>query len=118
MAVELLSITEIGKVLVVCEDLESLHCALEEVVPLIQGMHDGQHLLIMDLVVTLCMGEPFGHECNWLVRAICLCLGENHSSCKVGGITLEAKVAGLGGEGEDRGRGDSLLQGIERFLFG
>ena len=81
-------------------------------------MHDGQHLLIMDLVVMLCIGESFGHECNWLVCAICLRLGENCSGCKVGGIALEAVVARLGGEGEDRSGGDSFLQGIERLLFG
>ena len=72
----------------------------------------------MDLVVTLCIGESFGHEHNWLVCAICLHLGENCSGCKVGGVTLKVETARLGGEGEDRGRGDSILQGIKCLLFG
>src|SRR5258707_7337442 len=71
----------------------------------------------MDLVVTFCIREPFQHEGDWLVHAICLCLGEDCSCCKVGGITFEAEATGLRWEGEDRGRGDGLLQGIEHFLL-
>jgi len=40
------------------EDLKLLHCTFEEVVPLIQCTHDGQHFLVMDLVVALYIGEP------------------------------------------------------------
>ena len=52
------------------------------------------------------------------MHAICLHLGEYHSGHKVGGITFKVEVTGLGREGEDRGRGDSLLQGIECLLLG
>ena len=81
-------------------------------------MHDSQHLLIVDLVVALCIRESLSHEGDWLVHTICLHLGEYCSGHKVGGIAFEAEVTGLGREGEDRGGGDSLLQGIEHLLLG
>src|SRR5258708_40111657 len=80
-------------------------------------MHDSQHLLIVDLVVALHIRESLRHEGDWLVHAICLHLGEYHSSCKVGGIAFEAEATGLGREGEDEGGGDGLLQGIEHLLL-
>ncbi len=58
LAVELLCIMEVSKVLMICEDLKLLCHAFEEVVPLIQCMHDGQHFLVVDLVVALYIGEP------------------------------------------------------------
>src|SRR5258708_13173883 len=62
--------------------------------------------------------EQVEHEGNWLVHAICLHLGKDCSSCKVGGITFKVEAARLRWEGEDGGRGDDLLQGIESLLFG
>ncbi len=62
--------------------------------------------------------EPLQHEGDWLVCAICLHLGKDCSSCKVGGIAFEAEVARLRWEGEDGGGGDGLLQGVKSLLFG
>src|SRR5260370_14578613 len=61
----------------------------------------------MDLVVVLCIRESLRHEGDWLVHAICLCLGEYCSGHKVGGVTFEVEVTRLGREGEDGGRGVS-----------
>ncbi len=80
-------------------------------------MHDGQHFLIVDLVVMLHVGEPLRHEGNWLVCAICLHLGKDCSGCKVGGIAFKVEVARLRWEGEDWGRGDSPFQGVKSLLF-
>src|SRR5260221_6937982 len=80
-------------------------------------MHDSQHLLIVDLVVALCIRESLCHEGDWLVCAICLHLGEYCSGHKVGGIAFKVEATRLGREGEDRGGGDSLLQGIECLLL-
>src|SRR5258708_39928317 len=46
------------------------------------------------------------------------CAWEYCSGCKVGGIAFEVEATGLGREGEDGGRGDSLLQGIECLMLG
>src|SRR5258708_20245172 len=80
-------------------------------------MHDGQHLLIMDMVVMFHIRESFRHESDWLVCTVCLCRGEDRSSCKVGGVAFKVEATRLGGEGEDGGRGDGLLQGIEHLLL-
>src|SRR5260221_12772249 len=71
----------------------------------------------MDLVITFCIREPLQHEHNWLVCAVCLCLREDCSHCEVGDIALKAEATRLGGEGEDRGRGGGLLQGVECLLL-
>src|SRR5260221_12793003 len=70
----------------------------------------------MDLVVMLHIREPLQHEGDWLVHAICLCLGKDCSGCEVGGIAFKAEATGLRWEGEDGGRGDSLLQGVRAHL--
>src|SRR5258708_2823269 len=114
LVVELLSILEVGKVPMVCEDLELLHCTFKEVAPLVYCMHDSHHLLVMDLVVVLYVRESLRHEGNWPVCAICLHLGEYCSSHKVGGITFKVEAAVLRWEGEDRGRGDSSFSGHRR----
>jgi len=72
----------------------------------------------VDLVVALYIGEPLQLEGDWLVCTICLHLGKDCSSCKVGGITFEVEATRLRWEGEDRGRGDSLPQGVESLLLG
>jgi len=59
LVVELLCIVEVSKISMIHEDLELLHHTFKEVAPLIQHMHDGQHFLVMDLVVVLYIGEPF-----------------------------------------------------------
>ena len=48
------------------------------------------------------------------MHAICLHLGEYCSGCKVGGIAFKAEATGLGGEGEDGGGGDELVEHIWR----
>ena len=58
LAVELLCIMGVSKVPMIHEDLKLLCCAFEEVVPLVQCTHDGQHFLVVDLVVVLYIGEP------------------------------------------------------------
>ena len=56
--VELLCIAEVSEVLMIHEDLELLCHTFKEVAPLIQCMHDGQHFLVVDLVVALYIREP------------------------------------------------------------
>ncbi len=53
-------------------------------------MHDGQHFLIMDLVVVL----------------------------HIGGIAFEVEATRLRWEGEDGGRDDGLFQGVKSLLLG
>jgi len=56
LVVELLCVTEVSEVPMICEDLKLLCCTFKEVVPLIQHAHDGQHFLVVDLVVVLGRG--------------------------------------------------------------
>ncbi len=59
LVVELLCIAEVSKIPMIHEDLKLLHHTFKEVAPLIQCMHDGQHFLIVDLLVALYIREPF-----------------------------------------------------------
>jgi len=55
--VQLVGLSEVRQVLVICVDLKLLIGAFKEMPPLLQCTHDHQHLFVMDLVVLLCVRE-------------------------------------------------------------
>ena len=64
--VQLLRHAEVLKVFVVCPDLELTWGTFKEVPPLLQCSDNGQHLLVMDLIVLLNWAETLGEEGNWM----------------------------------------------------
>src|SRR5260370_27599827 len=75
--IELLSITEVGEVLMVCEYIEPFRGTFKEMLPLLQCSHDGKHLLVMDGVVSLDIREALRHETHWMKMTIVLELRQN-----------------------------------------
>src|SRR6266478_744107 len=75
--IELLSITEVGEVLMVCEDIEPFRSTFEEMLPLLQCLHDGKHLLVMDGIVPLDVCEALRHETHWMEMTVILKLRQN-----------------------------------------
>ena len=61
-AIELLCHPEVLEVLVVCPNFELVPCALKEVPPLFKGADNGEHLLVMDLIVSLHCVQALGVE--------------------------------------------------------
>jgi len=59
-AIEFLCHHEVFEVLVVCPDLKLVVGTFQEVVPILQCSDDCQHLLVMDLVVSLYHTETLG----------------------------------------------------------
>ena len=49
-----------------------------------QSMHDGEHFLVMDLVVPLDCVEALRHECDRVPLALGIGLGDNGAGCKFG----------------------------------
>jgi len=62
--VQLLGHHEVLQVFVVCPDLTLMFRALDEVLPLLEGSDDCQHLLVVDLIVLLDRGQGLGEEGN------------------------------------------------------
>jgi len=60
--VQLLGHHKVLQVLVVRPDLAPMFCALDKVLPLLEGLNDRQHLLVVDLVVPLDGGQGLGEE--------------------------------------------------------
>src|SRR5258708_39026409 len=81
-------------------------------------MHDHQHLLVVDLVVLLCVGEALQHEAYQVGQSIFLLLQQDSPCGEVGCVTFQVEGTGLGQESEHWGRGDSTLQHIKGLLFG
>src|SRR5260370_33323960 len=77
--IELLSIMEVGEVLMVCEYIEPFGGTFKEMLPLLQCLHDSKHLLVMDGVVSLDIHKAFRHETHWMEMTIILELGQNGS---------------------------------------
>ena len=65
-SVQFLRCVEVLKVFVVCPDLKPTWGTFEEVLPLLQCLDNGQHLLVMDFVVPLDWAETLGEEGNWV----------------------------------------------------
>jgi len=77
--IELLSITEVGEVLMVCEDIKPFRGTFKEMPPLLQCSHDSKHLLVMDGVVSLDICKALRHETHWMEMTVILELGQNGS---------------------------------------
>ena len=60
--VQLLGRHEVLQVLMVRPDLALMFHALDEVLPLLEGSDDRQHLLVVDLIVPLDRGQGLGEE--------------------------------------------------------
>ena len=99
-------------------DLELLVGPFQEVPPLLQCMHDHQHLFVVDLVVPFHVGEAFGHKAYQVEQPILLLLRQDSSCGKVGGVALQMEETRPGGEGKCGGRSDGALQRIKGLLFG
>src|SRR6266403_2728983 len=65
-AVELLCRHEVLQVLVVRPDFKLVMRAFQEIAPVLQGMDDCQHLLVVDLIVTFHSIETLGIVGNWM----------------------------------------------------
>ena len=83
LTIELLSIMEVGKVLMVCEDIEPFGGTFEEMLPLLQCSHDGKHLLVVDGIVSLDICKALRHETHWMKMTIVLELRQNGPHGKV-----------------------------------
>src|SRR5260370_34155622 len=81
--IELLSITEVGEVLMVCEYIKPFGGTFEEMPPLLQCLHDGKHLLVMDGIVLLDICKALRHETHWMKMTIILELRQNGPHGKV-----------------------------------
>lgn len=62
---------------------------LEIVLPLLKHLHDGQELLIMDVIVLFDVREGLGEECNRLPGSV-LELGQHHALVYAG-VTLNSE---------------------------
>ena len=69
-SIELFCCHEVLEVLVVCPQLELVFNAFNEVSPLLQGSNNGEHLLVVDLIVAFDRRQGLRHEGNWVPFSI------------------------------------------------
>ncbi|KAG6894983.1 hypothetical protein C0992_003658 [Termitomyces sp. T32_za158] len=116
--VELLGRPEVFQVLVVCPNFKLVPRTFQEVTPLLQGPDDGQHLIVVNLVIVFHGIEAFGvegHRVPLLVlRGL---LRQDCTSCEVRAVGLDAERTVVVGEDEDRLGGDGRLQSIKSPLL-
>ncbi|KAG6896791.1 hypothetical protein C0992_006011 [Termitomyces sp. T32_za158] len=79
---------------------------------------DGQHLLVMDLIIAFHGIEALGVECYEVPLLILQgLLRQDHTSCKVGAVGLDTEGTVIVREYEDGLGGDSGLEGIKGPLL-
>ena len=55
--IEVLYLTEVRQVLVICEDLNGERGTVEVMSPRLQGMDDGKELPVVDVIIAFCWDE-------------------------------------------------------------
>src|SRR3978361_421891 len=88
-SVEVLRLPEVLQVLVVGPDLDWVLRALEEMSPFLKRLDDREHLLVVDLVVTLDRAQALGEERGRVPLAIGALLGEDGARGKGGTVQLQ-----------------------------
>src|ERR1700753_2094825 len=64
--VEMLGLPEVLQILVVGPDLHRVFCSLKEMPPFLKRSDNGEHLLVVDLVVPLGVVEALGEKGHWV----------------------------------------------------
>ena len=75
--VEVLCLTEVRQVLVICEDLDEEWGSMEVMSPGLQGMDDGEELPVVDVIVSFCWDEQLGEVGAWVPVAVQVSLEED-----------------------------------------
>src|SRR6195952_5252209 len=81
--------------------------------PFLERPDDCEHLLVVDLIVTLDRAQAFGEERNRVPLAIGALLGEDGTRGKVGTVCLKPVHLGLVWKDENRVGGHCVLEGLE-----
>ena len=115
-AIEILGLTEVRQVLVVCEDLYGEWGSVEVMSPGLQGADDGKELPVVDVVVSFCGDEQLGEVGAGVPIAISVSLEENSARGVFRGIGGDGKGFGEVGKVEDRSRQEEFLQVVEGLL--
>ena len=91
-----------------------------QMVPIfLKSSYNRKHLLVVNLIVLFMGIEQLGIKGNWVPQLVSwVKLGQDCSSGKVTGICLQSERVYIIRNPQNRGRGKSLFQAIERlFLF-
>src|SRR5215471_6857552 len=116
--VQFLGRSEVLQVLMVGPNLHRMLGSLQKVSPLLQCTNNGQHLLVMDLVVPLHLTQALRVECNRVPLVIFSgLLGEDRPSGHVGAIHLNPERPVTIRKCQDQGGCDFGLQGLEGCLL-
>ena len=100
---------EILQVLVVGDHIDQRGRALEVVSPVLEGLKDGQQLLVMGVIVQLWGGQSLQIVGNRLELRIGTNNGQNASNGIVQGVGLNHKQSIRNPMSEDRSRSEGLL---------
>ena len=87
LARQLLWLAEVREILMVCEESYRVGHALEIMSPMIQGMDNGEELLIIDIVVPLCRGEHLREVGTGVKVTVIILLHEDSATGQERGIS-------------------------------
>ena len=117
-AIERLGLVEIGKVLVVSEDLHWEGGAMKIVAPGFQGTDNSKEFSVVDIVVPLSRGEGLREVGAWVPIAIGVSLEEDGARRMLRGIRGDRKGGREVGEVEDGFGEEKTFEGVEGGLAG
>src|SRR5262249_28889998 len=98
------------EILVIRVHRERMRCTLQISAPFLDRRDDGEHFLVVNLVVELRGGKLAGIERNRVQHAVSVGLGDDRGDGEIRGISLDRRGAVRVKMGEHRGRGECSLE--------
>ena len=105
--------TPILEVVVVGNDVEWLRETFEVMLPVFEGVDDGQHFSVIDLVVTFCVCHGLGAISYRMPEVVVKFLKEDATYGIAGGVDFEARGAMGFPHSEDRFVGEFVFEVLE-----
>ena len=115
-AVERLGLAEIGKVLVVSEDLYRKGRAMKIVAPRFQGADNGKEFVVVDVIVSFCGGEGLREVGTRVPIAVGISLEEDGARRVFRGVSGNSEVGGEVGKVKDGLGEEETFEGVEGGL--
>jgi hypothetical protein len=102
---------------VVGNNLKGLREAFQEVTPVLESFNDGQHLVVVNLIVVFCRKHRWGAEGDGVPETVWGLLEQSPSSSKAWGVNLDSSWSIWIPEGKDRQGDEGSSEGVKSLLL-
>src|ERR1700743_1813103 len=100
MGIEFLSALEVSEVLVIHPNFERFRSTKEVGTPFLETGDNSQKFLVINFIMSLCVGKGSTHKCDGMPFLVIVLLREDSSNCIITSIAFDMPSAFLFGKRE------------------